>query len=58
MNQALFASWVNRIISHEEAMGRSTDQKELETMISKSGLNGAERPGMSGRGPQLERKVG
>jgi twitching motility protein PilT len=40
MNQALFTNWLNRVISYEEAMGRSTDQKELETMIAKSGANG------------------
>jgi twitching motility protein PilT len=41
MNQALFSAWLNRNISYEEAMGRSTDPRELEQMISKSGARAA-----------------
>jgi len=37
MNQGLFAAWMNRFISLDEAMGRSSDPKELEQMIAKSG---------------------
>lgn len=37
MNQGLFAAWLNKVISYEEAMGRSGDPRELEQMISKSG---------------------
>ncbi len=37
MNQSLCAAWMNRFISLDEAMGRSSDPKELEQMIAKSG---------------------
>jgi twitching motility protein PilT len=36
MNQALFASYVNKRISLENALGRSTNRPELEQMIQKS----------------------
>ncbi len=41
MNQALFAAYANRLISHEEALGRSFDPQELNNLISKSGLKAA-----------------
>jgi len=39
MNQALFQSYVNKLISVEEALGRSTDVKELEGMLEKVGVH-------------------
>jgi twitching motility protein PilT len=36
MNQALYGAWMNRVISMDEAMGRSTDSRELEQMMNKS----------------------
>jgi twitching motility protein PilT len=39
MNQALFQSYVNKQISLDEALGRSTDAKELEQMLEKIGVN-------------------
>jgi twitching motility protein PilT len=41
MNQALFAAFANKMISMNEAMGRSHDPMELQQMISKSGLKAA-----------------
>ena len=41
MNQALFTAYVNRLVSLEEALGRSFDRSELESMIAKSGLQAA-----------------
>lgn len=37
MNQSLFSLYARRIISLEEAMGRSTDQDELRNMIESKG---------------------
>jgi twitching motility protein PilT len=39
MNQALFQTYINKQISLEEALGRSTDPKELEGMLEKVGVN-------------------
>ena len=39
MNQGLFQSYTNKHISLEEAMGRSTDTKELEGMLEKVGVH-------------------
>jgi len=39
MNQALFQTFINKQISLDEAMGRSTDVKELEGMLEKVGVN-------------------
>ncbi len=39
MNQGLFQSYTNKHISLEEAMGRSTDVKELEGMLEKVGVH-------------------
>jgi twitching motility protein PilT len=39
MNQALFQAYVNKLISVEEALGRSTDVKELEGMLEKVGVH-------------------
>ena len=39
MNQALFQAYVNKLISLEEAMARSTDTKELEQMLEKVGVH-------------------
>ena len=41
MNQALFSAYVNRLVSLDEALGRSFDRNELESMIAKSGLKAA-----------------
>jgi len=41
MNQALFTAYANRLISFEEATGRSFDPNELSQMIAKSGLKAA-----------------
>ena len=35
---ALFQAYVNKLISLEEALGRSTDVKELEGMLEKVGV--------------------
>jgi twitching motility protein PilT len=39
MNQGLFQSYTNKHISLEEALGRSTDVKELEGMLEKVGVH-------------------
>jgi twitching motility protein PilT len=39
MNQALFQAYVNKLISLDEALGRSTDAKELEGMLEKVGVH-------------------
>jgi len=39
MNQGLFQSYVNKLISLDEALGRSTDVKELEGMLEKVGVH-------------------
>jgi twitching motility protein PilT len=39
MNQGLFQAYVNKLISLEEAMARSTDTKELEQMLEKVGVH-------------------
>ena len=39
MNQGLFQAYVNKHISLDEAMGRSSDVKELEGMLEKVGVN-------------------
>jgi twitching motility protein PilT len=39
MNQGLFQSYTNKHISLEEALGRSTDTKELEGMLEKVGVH-------------------
>jgi twitching motility protein PilT len=36
MNQGLFTAWLNKMISLDEAMGRSGEPAELEAMIQKS----------------------
>jgi twitching motility protein PilT len=41
MNQALFSAYANRLISYEEAIGRSFDPQEFAQMASKSGLRAA-----------------
>ncbi len=41
MNQALFSAYANRLISYEEAIGRSFDPQEFAQMTSKSGLRAA-----------------
>jgi Tfp pilus assembly pilus retraction ATPase PilT len=41
MNQALHAAWLNRLISSDEAMARSTDPRELEQMMTKGGHKAA-----------------
>ena len=41
MNQALFSAFANRLISYDDAMGRSFDPQELQQMIAKSGLRAA-----------------
>lgn len=41
MNQALFSAFADKQITKTEAMGRSFDPAELESMISKSGLKAA-----------------
>ncbi len=41
MNQALFSAYANRLISLDEATGRSFDPQELSQMIAKSGLKAA-----------------
>jgi twitching motility protein PilT len=41
MNQALFGAFANKVITYKEAVGRSLDPAELESMISKSGLKAA-----------------
>ncbi len=41
MNQALFASYANRTITFDEALGRSFDPQELTQMATKSGLKTA-----------------
>jgi twitching motility protein PilT len=39
MNQALFQSYIGKHISLDEALGRSSDVKELEGMLEKVGVN-------------------
>ncbi len=39
MNQALFQTFINKQISLDEALGRSTDTKELEGMLEKVGVH-------------------
>ncbi len=39
MNQALFQTFINKQISLDEALGRSTDPKELEGMLEKVGVH-------------------
>jgi len=39
MNQGLFQAFVNKHISLDEAMGRSSDVKELEGMLEKVGVH-------------------
>jgi hypothetical protein len=39
MNQALFQTFINKQISLDEALGRSTDVKELEGMLEKVGVH-------------------
>jgi twitching motility protein PilT len=39
MNQALFQTFINKHISLDEALGRSTDVKELEGMLEKVGVH-------------------
>jgi twitching motility protein PilT len=39
MNQALFQAYINKYISLDEALGRSSDVKELEQMMEKVGVN-------------------
>jgi len=39
MNQALFQAYINKLISLDEALGRSTDTKELEGMLEKVGVS-------------------
>jgi twitching motility protein PilT len=41
MNQSLFTAYANRLISYEEAVGRSFEPQELVQMIQKSGLKAA-----------------
>jgi twitching motility protein PilT len=41
MNQALFTAFATKQVSYTEAMSRSTDPHELESMISKSGFKKA-----------------
>jgi twitching motility protein PilT len=38
MNQALFKLYKRRLITREEAIGRSTEPGELENMFSKSSM--------------------
>jgi twitching motility protein PilT len=39
MNQALFQAFINKLISLDEVLGRSSDVKELEGMLEKVGVN-------------------
>ena len=39
MNQALFQAYINKAISLDEVLGRSTDVKELEGMLEKVGVH-------------------
>ena len=39
MNQGLFQAYVNKHISLDEALGRSSDVKELEGMLEKVGVH-------------------
>jgi twitching motility protein PilT len=41
MNQSLFNAYANRLISYEEAVGRSFEPQELVQMVQKSGLKAA-----------------
>lgn len=52
MNQALLALYQRRLISLDEAIGRSSEPDELRQMMSNAGvLRGQGRPGMPGAGP-------
>jgi len=39
MNQALFQAYIGKQISLDEALGRSSDVKELEQMLEKVGVH-------------------
>jgi len=39
MNQGLFQAFVNKHISLDDALGRSSDVKELEGMLEKVGVH-------------------
>ncbi len=39
MNQGLFQAFANKYISLDEALGRSSDVKELEGMLEKVGVH-------------------
>ena len=41
MNQALFQAYINKQISLDESLGRSSDVKELEQMLEKVGVHAA-----------------
>jgi twitching motility protein PilT len=45
MNQSLFSLYARRLITLEEAMGRSSDQDELRMMIEGKTGGGAQRAG-------------
>jgi twitching motility protein PilT len=45
MNQSLHSLYVRRLITLEEALGRSSDQEELRTMIETKSTDVSTRPG-------------